>query len=736
MTKMISDLSQIPSVREYLQRIDAEPRSLLTAVVKEKQGAYWCDVAVIKFDRTGEVSGPEHFLPTDNELMKIKSGFSEFDFPIQQNVKRLINLPDVLKNADAANLFEFHAPDGDIIMVQLRREGKTGERNYVPYTFWSDKKWRAAEPEDKLPLWGLDQLKDHSTVFIHEGAKAARSMRKMVEARTKCEKEKLTAHPWGQELSGAAHVGWIGGALSPARTDWAVLQRLGVKRAYIVSDNDAAGLSAVPAISFRLRFPTFHLQFTGEWPASFDLADEFPKKMFKKIDGVSHYVGPAFKSCIQPATWATDQIPNTKGRPTTVMRPHFKEMWQYVEEADLFVCVEMPEIVRSEAITNKMLSAFSHSNNTTQLILKNYNGRTAKICYRPDINARVVTDRSTSAINLHIPSNIKSIAGDIEPFETYLAYMFPNEEELHEVKRWCATLIARPEVRMGYGLLLVSEAQGIGKTTLGSEILGKLVGDHNVGYPSEQTIVGSDFTDWIAHKRLVVVNEIYSGHSWKAYNSLKSFITDKDVTVNAKYQKPYIIDNWASIIAMSNSMRALRMEQDDRRWFYPEVTELRWVGNEFIHLYDWLGSGGLSIIKYWAENFGSYVKTSDRAPMTDRKKEMIEGSRTEAQSEVVDLSVAASSMKEPVALAMKDVVTWVRGAVQGRVFDSDYELRKAMKDAGMVPSRARIFIGGRQQYALLNKAALKLIRGKGPKEAAEITRGFLKPSDEIIESSM
>ena len=72
-------------------------------------------------------------------------------------------------------------------------------------------------------------------------------------------------------------------------------------------------------------------------------------------------------------------------------------------------------------------------------------------------DGRMVTDRSTSAINLHIPSQIKPKAGDATPFIEFMEYMFLQEAECLEVMRWCATLIAQPKVRMEYGLLLVSE---------------------------------------------------------------------------------------------------------------------------------------------------------------------------------------------------------------------------------------------------------------------------------------
>lgn len=734
--KSVSSLSEIPAVNEYLERIGAEPRSLLTAVVREMHGKYWQDVAVIKFARNGAVDAPEAFAPSENEVTRIIAQFEEYEFPTQQKIKGLTNLPEALEKADPENVFKFYDVDGSIIMLQLRRDGSDGEKNYVPYTYWSDGRWRAAEPEGLLPLWGMDQLKNYTTVFIHEGAKAARAVARMVAGETRGAREALAAHPWGEELAGAAHVGWIGGALSPARTDWGILKKMGVKRAYVVSDNDSAGVQAVPAISYRLRVPTFHVQFTDEWPASFDLADNFPKAMFRKLGDADHYIGPAFRSCLHPATWATDLIPNSAGKPTPVLRQHFKEMWAYIEEADLWVCTEMPEIVRTENVINKVFSAFSHSANTTQLLLKAYQGRSTKICYRPDVKGRIVTDRSTSAINLHIPSQIKPSSGDATPWLEFLEYMFPNPKERKNVERWCATLVSQPTVRMEYGLLLVSESQGVGKTTLGSEVLGKLVGDHNVGFPSEKTITEGGFTDWIANKRLIVVNEIYSGHSWKAYNTLKSYITDKDVTVNAKYQRPYVIDNWAHIIACSNSMRALRMEQDDRRWFYPEVAEVRWPPKKFKELYEWLQGGGLQIIAGWAKNYGDYVQASERAPMTERKKDMIAGSRTEAQIEAAALAEAAQRSEKPVVLAMKEIEMWARTQIQGRMYDSPYDLRKVMKECGMNPSKGRLFVQGRLQHVVANTAAMQKLAGPLEAERLEDVKAMVVKPAEILEGAM
>lgn len=711
---MINSLDDIQVVAAYLRRIGAEVRSLRTAVVREERGNYWRDRAVIRLENDGTIDAPETYAPTDAEAAAIKEACKGVEFPTAIGLDRLgASLPQEIASAKSDDIFEFRDLRGRIVLVQVRVERK-GEKSYLPFTYWSDNKWRMMEPEGKLPLFGLDQLKDNTTVFIHEGAKAAKFMRDLVAARTPEMKKRLKEHPWGEELSNAAHIGWIGGALSPQRTDWSAIMRAGVKRAYIVSDNDIPGVSAVPAIAMRLHLPTFQVQFTSEFPASFDLADPFPDKMYNTIEAQRYYNGPAFRSMLHPATWATEQKANAKGKPTTVLREHFKEMWTYIENSDTFVCIEMPNIILSESIMNKILAPFSHTNATSQLLIKAYTGRNVKLCYRPDMKGRIVTNGTTSAVNLHVPTTIKSAPGNAQVFEAFLEYLFPNEDERHEVKRWCATLIARPEVHMEYGMLLVSEKQGIGKTTLGSSILAPLVGMQNVGFPSEGQITNSEFNGWIANKRLCVVNEIYGGQNWKAYNRLKSAITDREVEVNEKYQRSYTIENWVHVFACSNSTQPIKIEQDDRRWFYPEVTERKWPPSKFEFFHSWINSGGLSIIKHWAEHFGDYVRKGEPAPMTERKKELVTSSRTNGQTEANDLALAMN--REPTALvvAMKEVKGWVEMSIKEKLWDTDLQIRKAMKDAGIYWTVDRYVLGNRLQYAGLNETAVEAAKKAFP----------------------
>lgn len=739
----ISNLLEIAPVRAYLARVEAEPRSLRTAVVKETKGNYWTDLAVIRFNADGAIncSTLEH-APSEKEQEDITKAWAEVEFPKIKRLARITRPPKMMKEADPKNIFEFRTPDGkEILMVQVRieveRADGTMDKKYVPWTYWDDNQWRACEPDGDLPLFGMDQLPHHDTVFIHEGAKAAAHVRWMVEGKTREAREALAAHPWGRELSHAAHVGWIGGALNPFRTDWSVLSKQGIKRAYIVADNDEQGRGAISSISQRLRMVTLSVEFNDRFPQKFDLADPFPEHLFKDLDGKPYYVGPSMRTVTMPATWATDVVPNPSGngRPITVLRENFKNMWLYVEEADVFVCSEMPEIVRGETIFNKMVAGFSHVWETSKLVVKAYKGRTSKLCYRPDQSGLYVDFAGTSAINLHVGTDVRPVEGNPGPWIEFLTYMFPNPEERKEVERWCATLIAKPEIRMGYGLLLVSETQGIGKTTLGAHILAPLVGEWNVGYPAEKDIL-SDFNEWIAHKRLAIINEIYSGASWRAYNSLKSVITDHSVTVNQKYMRQYVVDNWCHVVACSNSMRALKMEHDDRRWFYPEVTETPWPGEKFVALRKWLEGGGLSIIMQWAMEYGDYVAPNDRAPMTEQKQELIHGSQSEAQEEAAALAEQLKDCGGPAALLMKDVMAWVRNSSGNRVFDNDVEIRRAMTATGCVAYRGRVKVKGRLQYVIMNPALAQEIGAMAEDEAKTRLREAVIKAQSLMEEEM
>lgn len=735
-----SSLDDFPSVVKYLDRIGAKASGLFVATVKEQVGQYWNELARIRFQKNGDVSAPVAYEPTEEEQALIKAELSAAQWPEAVSPDTLDNLPQFIKDADSESVFVFRDVDGKILMLQLREETKDG-KVYRPFTYWSDGKWRCAEPDtEKLPLYGLDTLKGNTTVFISEGAKAARAVARLIDPKTPEERKRAESFPWHKQFQYAASVGFIGGALAAERTDWSILKRYGIQRAIIIADNDAPGVQSVPRIAEKLDMPTFAIQFSDEWPVAFDLADEWPDHFFKTIDNKKYYVGPSYRDCLIPATFMTNlwPVPDKKDKFVPVLRHHAKTQWVYVEQTETFINVEMPEIQLKADSLDKKLIPFSHVKRTSDLLLQEFNGVTNKLAYRPDIPKRRINVEGERAINLYTPGPIEAKEGDATPFLEFMEYLIPDSKERHEMLRWIATLLARPERRILYGVLLISEQTGIGKTLVGEKILAPIVGHHNTSFPSEATIM-EIYTGWMAQKRLAIIGEIYAGSSFKVANKLKQTITDTKVTYREMYKASVTMDNFIHIMACSNSLAALKIEDKDRRWFIPTVAEERWPDEKFERLLNWLDSGGLSIVLFWAMNFNDYVKSGQKAPSTARKTEMIEASHSKSYLRTLELARLVNEADYPLAVCDLEIIDWLSAITKERVYESPLQIRKIMSGNGILEMKAvtgidRISYNSQMQRALLNKAAIDKLSEIGEASLKkEAIRNMIKRPSELMQ---
>lgn len=722
----IGGLEEIDAVRLYMNRVGAEPRSMRSAVVKEQLGTYSRDVAVIKLDKTTgtiEVSRRDGgdasaFVPDELEALAIATACLGVTWPepmpLQAGPDGMPRLPESWKEVDRDNIFAFYDREGRVVMLQKRatdEELADGSPKYTPHTCYDDGKWRTGEAGGLLPIWGLPQLKECSTVFLHEGASAARKMFRLTTGIGREDKEKLATHPWGHELQDAAHLGWIGGALSPYRTDWTVLAKAGIKTVYIVADNDALGHAAVPKISKHLsefNISVSAIRFDDSFPDRFDLGDDFPETMFRKsAKGHKAYKGLSFDDCLHPATWATrlGSVPPSKrvGRPPSPpvsLRDVFTRDWWMVasEGKALFVNGQDRSKLYSEDAFNTAVRPFSDTPRTADLFkAKAYSSIVSAIAYEPGSKEGAITVDGDRSINTWTKPRINPKKGDDAKWRKFLEHLFPQEADRNAVMKWVATLIARPEIRMRYGLLLSSTMQGVGKTTL-CEVLRVLVGEKNCSSPSVKDVVESAFNSWIVRKRLCFVNEIYEGGKWTAYQKMKSFITDQTLEANEKMVKGYSIRNWAHFILCSNAEVPLSVEQDDRRFLVPEVTGIKKGRQYWEDFYGWLEAGGYSIIAYWAEEYCTKhenVKPSDEAPNTARKTELIEDSRSNYDLLVAGIAgeVKAKGEKgEKIVLVETDINRWLERRIGKKLQPAT--IRGWLVKAGLFSSKERYRIDG------------------------------------------
>ncbi|PIE12061.1 MAG: hypothetical protein CSA72_02830 [Rhodobacterales bacterium] len=391
--KRISNVDQIQIVATYYRRIRAEPYSMFVGRVTQKIDGYDKTVCEIQFDRTGniEVSNKEvsskTYEPTDAERDAIKIAFQDFEFPKHFPLAALINPPKEFEQASEEDKFVYKTAYGRIAMLEVRVDHDNGHKEYIPFIYMSDGHWYRQRPETGNPIYNLEKARDNLVVYIHEGAKAARKAQELIEGSSR---KVQTDHPWYQFLRGGVHIGWSGGAYDEHNTDWAQLKRMGVEKAIIIADNDLVGMRAALQISKRLQMDTRIVQFTDEFPACFDLGDEFPDDMFKPMPENSKpggptrkYIGPSYFDCLHPGTWATDRIKGKDDKTRTILRRHFMDYIRYVEEAEVFVHTDFPQLRESEKAFNARMTAHSHTDKLSKLVLRERTTRIENACLSP-----------------------------------------------------------------------------------------------------------------------------------------------------------------------------------------------------------------------------------------------------------------------------------------------------------------------------------------------------------------
>jgi hypothetical protein len=612
-----------PKLNTYIARVGAEELNFRRYMVKVHRGNYYTERALIKIASDGTIScSNKEFAPTKEEVESIKGELAKADFPKSINAK---NIKALLPKVGRGALYEFwDRREGGLIMVQERLVDR---KAYVPWSFWSDGEWRRMEPDRSLPFWKpRDKRSLVSRVMVHEGAKSAAFVDGLVNDPKR--KKELKDHPFGDFLTLYEHWGMIGGALAPHRADYPELRSSGGTEFIYVCDNDWAGKAVLQEFSKNFGMAVKGIMFDPRFGLSWDLADDVPRSLFTKS---GRYIGPKIEKLIVLATRATELIPNPAGtgRPIQKLTQAFREEWYHSVRPEVYIHKDFPSNLLNEKQFNSTVAPYSDADDTARLVRKDAASKSAIIKYSPAMEKGIYSSKDGGRfINTHCPSNVKSEKGEARPFLDFMEHLIPDEKDRTELMRWCATLIALPETKITYGVLLISEVQGVGKSTLGEKILTPILGEWNVSFPSESEIVDSDFNYWLAHKRLAVVHEIYAGHSAKAYNKLKSIITDKFVTVKKKYLDNYEMENWMHVFACSNSMRAIQLSVDDRRWFVPKVTDEKKNPAYWTKFNLWLEEeGGLGIIKAWAEEFvkkvGPVIRGDD-APWSVLKRQVIE----------------------------------------------------------------------------------------------------------------
>lgn len=233
------------------------------------------------------------------------------------------------------------------------------------------------------------------------------------------------------------------------------------------------------------------------------------------------------------------------------------------------------------------------------------------------------------------------VEGDISPFVEHLELIFQDELARKHFIKWLAHTLQHPDRKIKHLILLIGGA-GVGKSFFSSFLIPRLFGAHNVSLIGPEDIKGQ-WTDWLAEKQFVVIEELMAFGQLETYNKLKPLITQETVRVSQKYVAHYDVANTANFICTSNHDNPIKLDPDDRRFFVYKTPATARDRSYYDQLFKWTEEN-LSAIAHWLNTYDLTGFNPDAPPpMTPAKAALIEVSREPLEQMIREMI----EMKEP-----------------------------------------------------------------------------------------
>lgn len=161
--------------------------------------------------------------------------------------------------------------------------------------------------------------------------------------------------------------------------------------------------------------------------------------------------------------------------------------------------------------------------------------------------------------------------GDIKPFLKLVDHIFTGAEPAAKkwFLQWLAYPLQYPGSKMFSAAVLHGRGTGTGKSLIGYT-LGAIYGK-NFQEIKQGNLFGS-FNDWAENKQFIMGDDISGSNKRQEADILKTFITQKSMTINVKYVPSYTVRDCINYLFTSNHADVFFLEDEDRRFFIHEVT--------------------------------------------------------------------------------------------------------------------------------------------------------------------
>lgn len=164
-----------------------------------------------------------------------------------------------------------------------------------------------------------------------------------------------------------------------------------------------------------------------------------------------------------------------------------------------------------------------------------------------------------------IETDYNEVAKICSPITELLHHLCEGNDAIYEwVLRWLAIPLQQPGTKLDTALIFHGEVQGAGKSLFFDRIMSRIYGDYAVTLGQGQ--LDSQYNDWVSNKLYALFEEIFSGSdSYSQMGMVKQLVTGNTIYISKKFMSGWQQDNFVNAIFLSNNMKPLALEQNDRR---------------------------------------------------------------------------------------------------------------------------------------------------------------------------
>lgn len=301
--------------------------------------------------------------------------------------------------------------------------------------------------------------------------------------------------------------------------------------------------------------------------------------------------------------------------------------------------------------------------------------------YLPGVRSRFATlESGLEAINTWTPSPLQPKDGDCSVIYRHFELMFPDQIIRNHIIDCLAFLTQKPGQKIAHAVVIIGK-QGTGKSLL-FELVQKVFGAKNC-QAAVSDHLGMRFNARLSDVQVCLCEEIWTAERRETYNSIKTMITSRTMTVEEKHIPMYEAKTPDFFLGTSNHAIPITLEEGERRFCLYE-SPMEPQGDDY---YNTLGraideDAGVFLGELLRRDISAF-NPNRRPPMTETKAEIMRSSRSQITQEV------EAMMAEEDSVFWHDMVSVidVRRGLLGRIGKtaSQNEIGSALKSLNAIP---------------------------------------------------